>query len=300
MASWQATIVEPCSPPISASGRVFCPAKDLYAFDASTGRSLWTLASDSSLQLVEGVADAQRVFAASLTSVVAADAATGALLWKRSFSGPGWRGIRMRSLALTPDGDLLAAFEALYSDNGFFSAAAIVAVDPATGQERWRFQDGGPMTNRAIGGLTIWNDLILYSDAHGSETAAEMVAVDRTTRLVRWRSAAEPGFLGSLRAPVVVAGIAYWAAGDSHVYAADAATGEPIWSVEPRRGSFVSHEVCGPYVLANNFSLEIIDRASGQAIGRLFANERVGQTAVADGVAYVSTERGVYALDCGG
>lgn len=279
---------------MSAGGRVFCPANALYAFDAESGAPLWTLSSDSTFSLAEGTADATRAFAATLTSVTAVDAATGQVLWKRGLSGDGWVGSRMRSLTLSPEGDLLVATEGLFNENGFFSAAAIVALDPATGAERWRYEDGGPTTDRAIGGLTLWENLMLYTDA----TGGEVVAVNRATREVVWRKAWQPGFLGGLRAPVVVDGVAYWAAGDSHVYAADARTGSLRWSVRPETGSYRSHEVCGPLVLANNFALSVVSRSDGGVQGIRFDNEQVDQMAVADGVAYVSTERGVYALAC--
>lgn len=293
--NWIRNIRQDCKRVVFYVGRVFCPSDGLYAFDAETGEPLWTLASDTTLSLVEGTADPERAYAATLTSVVAADAATGAPLWRRSFSGPGWTGIAMRSLTLTPEGDLLVAFDALYDSYGYFSAAAIVAVDPTTGAERWRYQDGDQTTDRSIGGLTIWNDLLLYSDATGQEA----VAVDRSTRAVRWRRPWTRGYLGNVRAPVVADGVAYWSSGDARLYAADAATGAERWSVRPDRGGFYSHEVCGPVVLGHNGALVVVDRATGRRRGVLFDTERVGQLAVADGRVYVSTERGVYAFDCG-
>lgn len=293
--AWARDIRQDCKRVVFQVGRVFCPSNALYAFDAATGTPLWTLPSDSTLSLVEGTADGERAYAATLTSVVAADAATGAPVWRRSFSGPGWTGVSMRSLTLTPEGDLLVAFDALYDSYGYFSAATIVAVDPATGAERWRYQDGDRTTNRSIGGLTIWNDLILYSDATGQEA----VAVERATRAVRWRRPWTPSYLGNRRAPVVADGVAYWSAGDSRLYAADAATGAEVWNVRPDRGGFYSHEVCGPLLLGHDASLVVVDRATGRRRGVLFSDERVGQLAVADGRVYVSTERGVYAFDCG-
>ena len=273
---------------------MFCPGAELRAFDAATGRLLWALPSDSSFASAEGTADATRAFTATLTSVSAVDAATGQLLWKRGISGDGWVGSRMRSLTLSPEGDLLVATEGLFNENGFFSAAAIVALDPATGVERWRYQDGGPTTDRSIGGLTLWENLMLYTDG----TGGEVVAVNRATREVVWRRAWLPGFLGRLRAPVVVDGVAYWGAGDERVYAADARTGAEVWTAGSGRGSLRNHDVCGPYVLSTSSSLKVNRREGGRYEGNRFGNERVGQMAVADGVAYVSTERGVYALAC--
>lgn len=249
---------------------------------------------DSTLSLVEGTADASRVFASSPSSVYAADAATGALLWKRSFSGAGWVGTRMRSLTLSPDGNLLVALAANFTANGARTAAAIIAVDPATGAERWRYQDGDATTFRNIGSLTPWNGLILYTDATGQE----VVAVDAATRQVRWRVPWTPGFLGSLRAPTVVDDVAYWAAGDEQIYAADAATGQRRWTVKPDRGSYRNHEVCGQVVVGDNSALTVVERATGASRGVLFSDELVGQMATDGTELFVATERGVYAFAC--
>lgn len=295
--AWQAPVNQPCSPPVVAGGRVFCPAAALYAFNATTGAPLWTTSADSSLALVEGTADASRVFAGSLTAVYAADAATGAPLWRRHFAGPGWVGVRLRSLTLSPEGELLVAMEALYSANGFFSSAAVVALDPATGEEQWRYEDGGPATDRAIGSLTLWGRLMLYSDATGQEA----VAVDRATRAVVWRAPWTPGFLGPLRAPVVADGIAYYTDGAGKVFSVDAATGTQGWSVAPSGGGFVNHEVCGSVVLADNTAMEVVRRADGASEGNLFdaSREIALQMAVDGRQAYIGTTRGVYAFDCG-
>ena len=226
--------------------------------------------------------------------MIAVDAATGALLWKRSFSGAGWLRTRMRSLTLAPDGSLLVSLDAEFTANGSRTAAAIIAVDPATGAERWRYQDGDAPTFRSIGSLTLWNGLMLYSDPVGGE----VVAVEQATRQVRWRAPWERGFLGSPRAPTVVEGVAYWAAGDAQFYAADAATGAARWTVKPSPGSYFSHDVCGSVVVGNRFSLTVVERATGASRGELFRNELVGQTATADGELYIATERGVYAFAC--
>lgn len=292
--AWRGDVTQGCQRLFTASGRVFCPGGSFFAFDAATGRSIWTYPTDSTLSLVEGTANENLAFAGSLTSVYSFDAATGSPLWKRSFSGNGWLRTRMRSLTLAPDGSLLVALDAEFTPNGSRTAAAIIAVDPETGAERWRYQDGDATSFRKVGSLTLWNGLILYSDSVGQE----IVAVDAATRQVRWRVPWTPGFLGSLRAPTVVDGVAYWAAGDEQIYAADAATGQRRWTVKPDRGSYVNHEVCGSVVVGDNTALTVVERATGASRGVLFDGELVGQMATADGELYVATERGVYSFAC--
>lgn len=202
----------------------------------------------------------------------------------------------MRSLTLTPEGDLLVALVALFGiDGAGGEAAAVVAVDPATGQERWRFQDGGPGSYGNIGGLTLWEDLVLYNDNTGGAAA---IAFSRTTRAVVWRAPWTPTYAGTLRPPLVADGVAFFADGFGTTFAVDARTGVQRWRTG-RPGNARSLEVCGPVVLMNNGPVEVLDRATGRPRGRLLADDdTAGQTAVADGVVYVSATSGVYAFDC--
>ena len=282
-----------CNVVSASGGRVFCPGDALRAFKGEDGETLWTYTAGQNLALAESTADEERAYAGTLSEALAVDAETGLLSWRRGFAGAGWLSVTIRSMAR--DGaDLLVAMDANYSENGFFSSSVVVALDPATGEERWRFEDGGPKTDKSIGSLTAWEGLVLYSDGRD-----EVVAFDRESREVVWRFPADGlGFLGTRRAPEVADGVAYWATGDNRFYAADARTGERVWSVEPEFGSYVNHVVCGPVVLGNNSALTVVRRSDGDVRRILFEDELVGQLAVADGFAYVSTEAGVYALDC--
>lgn len=294
---WKQNIRQDCLKITLAAGRILCASNVLYAFDAETGSPLWTYAdeADSTFSQARGTADATRAFAATMGAVSAVDAATGQPLWRRSLTGVAPFGTWIRSLTLAPEGDLLVAVEAFYNASRYFSAAVIVALDPATGAERWRYQDGSAGTDRMAAGLTLWEDVMLYTDA----TGGEVVAVSRTAREVVWRRAWERGFLGSLRPPLVADGVAYWGGGDSRLYAADARTGALRWSVLPARGSYVSHEVCGPLLVGStSFEMRVVRRSDGSTVGTLFGDEQIGQTAVADGVLYVSTARGVSAFAC--
>ena len=291
-----------CEPPVVAAGRLFCPGARLYAFDLSNGRALWSVESSDRLDPVEGTADASRVYAGTsdfngrTTEAFAADAATGQIRWRRTFTGEGWSGARLRSLTLSPEGDLLAALLAQFGASGAGGeVATVVALDPATGEERWRYQGGGAGTFGDIGGLTIWEDLVLYNDSGGGMAA---VAFNRTTRAVVWRAPWTPTYAGTLRAPLVADGVAYFADGFGTTFAVDARTGVQRWRTN-RPGNARSLEVCGPVVLMNNGPVEVLDRATGRPRGRLLADDDTAdETAVADGVVYVSATSGVYAFDC--
>lgn len=299
--AWVQPVTEPCDPPVVAHGRVFCPADDLFAFDATTGQTLWRASIGRTMQLIEGAADASRVYAGTsdfngqTTEAFAADAATGQILWRRGFTGEGWEGARLRSLTLSPEGDLIAAVVALLPPARLVNTAAVfVALDPASGAERWRVQIGQSGSYRDTGGLTFFEHLMLYNDGVGGEA----VAIDRRTREIAWRARWTPTYLGTLRAPQVADGVAYFADAAGVTFAVDARTGRELWRTDLDGGAY-SLEVCGPVVLMNNGPVEVLDRRTGRHRGRLLrSDDRAGPMAVADGVLYVSAQSGVYAFDC--
>lgn len=304
--AWRQSVDAPCMA-VVAAGRLFCPADRLFAFEAATGQPLWTYGDGrpDSFQLVEATADPDRVYIGRNGApendgrIFAVDAQTGALVWERAFEstrpGEDWHGIKVQSLTLSPEGDLVVAFTAEYVRLQIFSAAVLAAVDPATGEERWRVVDGGPETNRDVGTLTIWRDLVLYSDPTGQEA----VAVDRRTRAVVWRAPYTPGSFSTRRAPQIAGGVAYFTDTLGGVFAVDAQTGAPVWQID-RPGGFLNHEVCGDVVYGDNQFGVVFERTTGRYLGRLFEDDATipGQSAVADGVLYLSTSAGVTAFDC--
>ena len=297
--AWSSRVLSVCSPPIPFGTRVYCPGDGIQAFEISSGRLLWISQPSDNFSLAAGTADEQRIYAGTLVPVgigtaVAVSATTGALIWQKSFASSEWRGIVMRSLTLSPEGDLLIAFEGQYDPPTIFSAAVVVAVDPATGEERWRYVDGDRSTNREIGGLTLWEDLMLYSDPTGQEA----VAVNRLTRQVVWRVRYTPDSFSTHRPPLVKDGVAFFTDTQGAVVAVDARTGQQRWRTK-RPFGFLSHEVCGDIVFGNDQLGEVFDRATGRPLGRpLGEDDTIGQAAVADNVLYLSAASGVYAFDC--
>lgn len=294
--AWRYGVRGDCNPPIAAPGRIYCPAANLYAFNSSSGALLWTTDLGERLDLIRGTSNGSLVFAGTKEEAFAVNADDGSIRWRTSFNGDGWTGNRLRSFTLSPEGDLLVALEALQGPvNTVYSAAAVIALDPNTGIERWRFVDGGPETNREAGSLTLWEDLVLYADATGQET----IAFNRHTRDIAWRVPWTPGYFGPIKAPVVAGGNAYIADGAGAAMAINARTGTVLWRKSLEGGSS-SQEVCGAFVFFNQGPVSVIDRATGNRVGWLTdANDRIGQMAVADNVLYVSAEKRVHAFDCG-
>ena len=300
--TWERRVVGPCAVPVVTPERAYCPADDLFAFEALTGRLLWTAEAPGFFQLTQGAADAERVYVGTVGptpgpipgAAYAFDARTGALVWEKTLATDEWPRIVVRSLTLSPEGDLLVAFEAEYVTFSVFSAAVILALDPATGEERWRYVDGDRTTNREIGGLTFFENLMLYSDPSGQQA----VAVDRATRQVVWRAAYTPSSFSTFRPPLVEDGVAYFTDTQGGVFAVDARTGQPRWTVKRPYG-VLGHEVCGDVLLAYDQIGDVYDRTDGRYLGRLLDDgDTVGQVATADDVLYVSAASGVYAFDC--
>lgn len=297
---WSSAVNSVCSPPIARDSRVYCPAEGIQAYDARTGQPLWTARPDIYFGLAAGTADAQRVYAASLEdsarsgSVVAVDAATGRVLWERSYNDDTWRGIVFRGLTLSPEGDLLVSFGASFQPYTTFSVAVIVALNPATGEERWRFVDGDRTTYRQTGDLELWEDLMLYSDPTGQEA----VAVSRTTRQVVWRVPFTPNSFSTYRPPLVKDGVAFFTDTQGGVFAVDARTGQLRWKNKQPYG-YLSHEVCGQVVFGDNLIGDVFDRATGKLLGQPLGPDDIpNQATVADDVLYLSADSGVYAFDC--
>lgn len=308
---WRTALAPFCEPPPVAAGRVFCPAEVLTALDAATGGVQWRAEPGPvrTFAQTKATADARRVYAGEIDadgrialgrtrSVVRAyDAATGVTAWERTLEGEEWLGTWVRSLTLSGD-TLFVTADAYYSENGFLSASAILALDAATGRELWRFQDGDGTKSQKIGGLAVAGDVLVYSDPEGIQS---IVGVSRTTRRILWRVPRQPGFLGTLQAPAVADGVAYIAEGDERLYAIRVATGEVVWDVKPDRGSYRNHVVCGPYLVGDNTALTVVDRATGALDSVLLkgGGDRTVLQMASDGRRlFAATKAAVYAFAC--
>lgn len=297
--AWTQRITNVCAPILSSGGRVLCPNDAFEAFDAASGRPLWRFEPPSATFLiVDGAAGGGLAFGGTPrgTTVYALDAATGAVAWQKRLAEPEWRGGGMRGLAVSGD-TVFASLTRSYNENAYLSAAVVVALDRATGRELWRFQDGDGSDSRStIGGVTVSGRTVLYASNNGGE----YTAFDRETRQVRWRVKEDPGFVGPYQAPTVVGGVAYGAGGDKNVYAIDVATGAIRWKVSPQPFTYWSHAVCGSLVLADNRSLNVVDRATGRTRGVLFSTpeESVKSVNAVGTRAFVATNKAVYGFEC--
>jgi outer membrane protein assembly factor BamB len=156
----------------------------------------------------------------------------------------------------------------------------VVALERATGIERWRFYHGG-----------VGSD-VLYTEGSVFVTTSEggLWALEPATGSVRWLYQANPhaGFDEvSFGSPAVTNGVVY-VTGGGLLHAVDAATGEMQWQV-----AVGDEEYPGRPVVANNVvyvsgssGVYALETATGEERWR-FAVSQAGWSAVVDGVLYV-------------
>lgn len=225
------------------------------------------------------------------------DAATGAVRWQRPIQTLEWFSPADIRFAQLHEGVLYVGANRPYNENNYFNAAVVVALDPATGQELWRYQDGDATTTRKMAaGLTFDGDRVLYADYYDQYVAA----FSRTSRRKLWEVKTGTTAVGQRRAPTVVDGVAYVASGDTYVYALDPATGAVRWKTKGEE-SYTNQVMCGRYVVAEGFGADVYERSSGRKVGTLhddISDPNRAAGIVADGRFYMVTTRTVRAYSC--
>jgi outer membrane protein assembly factor BamB len=198
------------------------------AFDRATGRALWRVDGyDATAVNASPVIAGDTAFVVDGRDVVRAlDAFTGAERWRAELDPAGfaWGNATVGTPALwrgdadSPRGVLVVP--TLYSD--------VVALDAATGIERWR-RAGGPSALRAT----------------------------------HYRGAREAGFAGS---PVVTGDIAWLAGTDGALVAVDAATGAELWRVDVGAPLLAGPAVSGDWLVVASFDGVLHGYAVGSAV----------------------------------
>lgn len=217
---------------------------------------------------------------------------------------------------------------------GGSDAGEVVAVDAATGGERWRFQADGPVgqSAAAAGGLVFFGDTHSVfavdamtgiqrwiADVPSTETRpivvdgvvytssiGGVVGLDAGTGRPVWQWHGPDGV--SATVGPVVDGVAYIGAGDGRLYAIDLKTSGERWHVQTISQTLGVAEVVGDsvYVATTNDAsanpvgeLYAIDRASGAIRWRFRTPSgfQVSAGPVRDGILYSnSLHDGLYAL----
>jgi outer membrane protein assembly factor BamB len=224
----------------------------VVALDAATGTSIeaWGLVDIGDPIVATPVLDGARLLVATESgSLIVLDAATGALIgaahdelgriWAAPALGSGHlvvadmeKAIRAIPAGAEPGaapvwdgsldgavaGDLLADGDAVLAGT---LGSSLYALDPATGDERWRFEGDGWFWAQPL----VDGGLVYAATVEGTT-----YAIDRAGGDERWSFAGEDS---EIRArPALVEGVLVVASRDGWVYGIDPATGSELWTIE--------------------------------------------------------------------
>ena len=160
----------------------------------------------------------------------------------------------------------------------------VYALDPATGETRWTFANGGD------GGYTLETsaalvDGVVFTTSLASDADDSLWALDGATGEELWSyEPDEPG----LSSPAYYDGIVY-AGGTSGLVAVDAATGDELWT-SPIGNVFSAPAVDDELVVVHtNRNLVAVDPATGAELWRADTGGSWSTPTVVDGVVYVGS-----------
>lgn len=158
---------------------------DIYAFHAETGAPLWEFhpVAGYAPGLFLGPVANGRLFTGSPSGALyAVDATTGRQLWRAIVEPAGSDDVLTSVFAPVTQGGVVVAGYTTFSAP---DVGGMVAVDVATGRERWRWRFPAPPDSARgsawAGGIALTSDLALASAGDGT-----LWAVDLLSGAVRW------------------------------------------------------------------------------------------------------------------
>ena len=249
--------------PTYHEGRVLTASAKARAWDAATGALLWeaplTIGSPRHRNAAAG-----GLFFAGLDSVIVAfDVATGERRWE-SVVGPGWAYTGRVSALSVADGTVYACLREPLEWNGWRTVGHVVAVDAATGIERWRYRMSfETVWNFCMGEPVPAGDMLIVADAGGNN----YVGLDRSTGEFRWRYIGDRGWAGPFAAPTVIADTVFAASFDRQVVKLHRRTGTVFWQ-SMTDGSSARHAApCGRVIIVpTTGSTNVLDRRTGRVL----------------------------------
>jgi outer membrane protein assembly factor BamB len=155
---WRVSIAPSYSSPVADASRVYLHTREedlevAVAHDRATGRILWRKSYSApfkknsyALKMGRGpfstpVLDGGRVYTFGSTAILSCwNAADGALVWRKEYSGEMDTGRLFTGTAMSP----IIAGGLLIVHTGDDRRGAVRALDPATGDERWNWVGDGP------------------------------------------------------------------------------------------------------------------------------------------------------------
>lgn len=182
------------------------------------------------------------------SDLLALDAASGEERWRVPVPG------RLFAAPLLADGSLYVGDDPFtVTVSAASPVAALRALDPATGAERWR----------AAGVVDPLGPPAVFADLLVVRSLAETAAFDAATGRRRWS-----GALG-LEVPVVGDAILVYEGNPAGLFAVEAATGEDRWTIAPPRAALRPVAISGGLLFAagGDDRLRAIDPATGGLLG---------------------------------
>jgi len=268
----------------------------IFALNASDGAVRWQVTPVARPDGAYIAVDDRSVYLGTRDEdIVALDRATGAERWSTSF------------VAEWPNGGVVIGFgvsgDTLYAagaeDLTFGKERAVVrAYDRITGTQIAEYQsaDSASSAGRQV---TVAGNALLVSDLYGGS----FIAIDRFTMRETWRVVGDPYSFGPNQEPVVSGDTVFVGSADRYVYAADLQTGALYWKTFTG-GSIDHFALCGNFVLANLFTVAVINRRTHKLesyqIDPDGSSSRFPTSgfAVVGDVAVVEGTRSIYGISC--
>ena len=246
--------------------------KNLYAFDAVTGKGKWRFATEGGVRSSPAVVNGVVYVGSRDKNLYAIDAVTGKEKWRFE---TGWD-----------------VFSSPAVSNGVVYVGSkdtnLYALDAVTGKKTWRFATGSDVFSSP----SVSNGIVYVGSRDKN-----LYAIDAVTGKEKWRFSTK-GAVGS--SPAVSNGVVYVGSDDKTLYAIDAVTGKEKWrfSAKGAVGSspVVSNGVV--YVGSDDKNLYAIDAVTGKEKWRVMTEGEVSSSlAVSNGVVYVgSDDNNMYAV----
>jgi outer membrane protein assembly factor BamB len=206
---WERVIGASETSPAIAHGLVYVGdwRGKIYAFDARTGRTVWTFQTGGEVKAGVAVSGRRLYIGSYDGNLYALDALTGRLLWRSSAQE---RLGGLGAFYATP----AVAYGRVYVEN---TDGKVYSYGANTGRIRWSYSTGG----YAYSSPAVWRNRV-YAGSHDKY----LYCFDAATGRVLWRFLANGWVPG---APTLIDGLVYFSTAAGRTYALDARTGKLRW-----------------------------------------------------------------------
>lgn len=212
--------------PVVAAGAVYIGSEDhtFYSLDAATGELTWSRATGGRILDSAVIAEGIVYFVSLDGGLYALDARDGSDRWVLQTAPPEARWPRKPHPPVLTESSL---FTSVWAGAGRESRGVLIAVDPRTGESRWRLTvDGGGVTRP-----TLAEDSLLFTIYRIDDRGTTLYSVDAATGDIRWRFEAPPvGFAQNTAALTVGSAVVF--ANSATVFKVDLETGRELWRFE--------------------------------------------------------------------